>query len=185
MNEVATKNEAADETDDAPEKFLTFRLHDEEYGVDILKVREIIAFQDVTPLPRMPAHVMGVINLRGQIIPIVDLSMKLGMSGLERTNETCIVVIDVETENEDIAQFGCVVHSVRDVLDIRPSQVEPLPKLSSTIDTKFIRGLGKIGDDEKVVGLLDIDLVISTEDVELVDGVNEDDAQHRHAPAEA
>ena len=147
-------------------KYLSFLLATEEYGVGILKVREIIALQDITSLPRMPDYIRGVINLRGRIIPVIDLRVKLGMDVPPDTAHTCIVVLDVENAKESSsAQIGCIVDTVSEVLDITSSQVEPPPKLGSNIDTGFIMGLGKIQDRNKVVALLDIDRVLSTADI--------------------
>jgi purine-binding chemotaxis protein CheW len=149
-------------------KYLSFLLQAEEYGVRILRVREIIAIQDVTPLPRMPEYIRGVINLRGRIIPIIDLRLKLGMTAPENTAHTCIIVLEVEGQSEgEIVQIGCVVDTVSEVLDIAAGQVEPPPRFGSSIPVDFILGLGKVGEEnqEKVIALIDIDRVLSQSEV--------------------
>lgn len=158
-------------------KYLSFLLQGDEYGVRILKVREIIALQDVTPLPRMPEYIRGVINLRGRIIPIADLRMKLGMEAPEDTAHTCIIVLEVRGQNEgEFALTGCVVDTVSEVLDITSAQVEPPPRLGASISTDFILGLGKIEDKEKVIALIDIDRVLCADEViEMIrDGAQEE-----------
>jgi len=147
-------------------KYLAFLLQGAEYGVRILKVREIIAMQDVTPLPRMPEYIEGVINLRGRIIPIVDLRLKLGMEAPERTAQTCIIVLEiVRSAESEIAQIGCVVDTVSEVLDIKSNQVEPPPRFGTAISTVFLLGLGKIEEKNKVIALLDIDTVLANSEI--------------------
>lgn len=140
-------------------KFLTFRIADEEYGVEILKVREIMGIMDITSVPRMPVYMKGVINLRGSVIPVVDLRLKFGLDEIEHTEETCIIVVDVGRE------VGVIVDRVSEVLDIPGSDIEPPPSMGGSVDTSFIVGLGKVGDFVKI--LLNIDHVLSTD--ELVD----------------
>lgn len=140
-------------------KFLTFRIADEEYGVEILKVREIMGIMAITSVPRMPVYMKGVINLRGSVIPVVDLRLKFGLDEIEHTEETCIIVVDVGRE------VGVIVDRVSEVLDIPGSDIEPPPSMGGSVDTSFIVGLGKVGDFVKI--LLNIDHVLSTD--ELVD----------------
>ena len=138
-------------------KFLSFYLSKEEYGMAILKVREIIGMVDVTPLPRTPDFVRGVINLRGKIIPVIDLRLKFGMQPAEYTNETCIVVVDVAKDAETILQVGCIVDTVCEVLTVDKEQFEPSPRCANG-SGDFVAGLGKLAD--RVLILLDIDKVI-------------------------
>jgi len=133
-------------------KYLTFSLASEEYGVEILKVREIIGIMDITAMPQMPAYVKGVINLRGKVIPVIDLRLKFGMEPAEYTDQTCIVVVDVGS------LVGVIVDTVQEVLDIQDSQIDPPPPLGASVDTSFVMGMGKIKDDVKI--LLDIDKVL-------------------------
>ncbi|MFT4542771.1 MAG: purine-binding chemotaxis protein CheW [Planctomycetota bacterium] len=159
-------------------KYLSFMLGGEEYGVRILKVREIIAFQDVTPLPRMPEFIKGVLNLRGRIVPVIDLRMKLGVSCPDITPHSCIVVLEVEAagDSETLAQIGCIVDTVSEVLDINSEHMAPAPRFTGSLNTSFILGLGKIPNKEKVVALLDIDQILSSAEViELALQVAEED----------
>ncbi len=136
-------------------KYLTFRLADEEYGLGILKVREINKIMDITAVPRMPAYVKGVINLRGKVIPVVDLRLRFGLAEAKHTDETCIIVVDVGTET------GVIVDTVQEVLDISDQQIEPPPAVGSDVNTEFILGMGKVGDRVKI--LLDINRVLGNE----------------------
>ena len=136
-------------------KYLTFKLADEEYGVEILKVREIIGIMQITAVPRMPAHVKGVINLRGKVIPVVDLRLKFGLEEAEHTEQTCIIVVNVGQE------IGIVVDTVSEVLDIAGENIEPTPSMGGSVDTSFILGMGKVGEVVKI--LLDIGKVLSTD----------------------
>lgn len=138
-------------------KFLSFRLSREEYGIAILKVREIIGMVDVTALPRTPDFVLGVVNLRGRIIPVIDLRRKFGMAPAEFTNETCIVVVDCGVDTESEFRVGCVVDSVSEVLTIAGQDFEGPPRCANE-SGDYIAGLAKL--KERVLILLDIDKVI-------------------------
>jgi purine-binding chemotaxis protein CheW len=138
-------------------KYLTFALAHEEYGLEILKVREIIGYMDITAVPQTPHHVKGVINLRGQVIPVIDLRGKFGMDSTEVTDETCIIVVEI-TQNNRAYNTGIVVDHVQEVLDIAGKDIEEAPQFGSSVDTNFILGMGKIGDTVKI--LLDIDKVL-------------------------
>ncbi|MGE3175299.1 MAG: chemotaxis protein CheW [Planctomycetota bacterium] len=138
-------------------KYLSLFLSKEEYGIEILKVREIIGMVDVTPLPRTPDYVKGVINLRGKIIQVVDLRAKFGMQGCDYTHETCIVVVEVVREDESTMQVGCIVDTVSEVLTVGPEQCEGPPNCSHQAGA-YIAGLGKL--EKRVLILLDIDRVL-------------------------
>jgi purine-binding chemotaxis protein CheW len=142
-------------------KYLTFALGAEEYGLEILKVREIIGHMEITAIPQTPMHIKGVINLRGQVIPIIDLRLKFGMDEEEITEETCIIVVDI-AQNGTQFLTGIVVDHVSEVLDVEGENIEPAPQFGSTVDTKFILGIGKIGDSVKI--LLNINEVMGGED---------------------
>jgi len=145
-------------------KFLTFRLGDEEYGLGILNVREIIGIIDITPLPQTPEYVKGVINLRGKIIPVMELRTRFGLPPISYGEETCIIVVEVEDEGETSAfQMGVVVDTVSEVLDIAEDRIEPAPKFGCRLDTAFIMGMGKSKD--RVITLLDVDAVLSRADL--------------------
>ncbi len=136
-------------------KYLTFSLAEEEYGLEIMKVREIIGIMDITAVPQMPAHVKGVINLRGKVIPVVELRLKFGMESAEYTEATCVIVVDVGT------LVGIIVDTVQEVLNIKGEQIDPPPPLGASVDTTFILGMGKVKEEVKI--LLDIDKVLNEE----------------------
>ncbi|MCH8269938.1 MAG: purine-binding chemotaxis protein CheW [Planctomycetes bacterium] len=174
---------------DKENKFLTFRLGQEEYGVEILKVREIIGIIDVTPLPQTPDYVKGVINLRGKIIPVIELRAKFTLPTVEYTEETCVIVMEVsEGDESEQFQMGVIVDSVNEVLDISRNQIEPAPRFGCALNTEYILGVGKvtIDDKEKVIILLEIDKVLTESEVESIrsasrsrdtDRFNEENAQ--------
>ena len=138
-------------------KYLTFALGGEEYGIGILKVKEIIGLMSITPVPKTPTHMRGVINLRGKVIPVVDLRVKFGMERGESTDRTCIVVVEIASDNGKIF-IGIVVDSVSEVLNIRAAEIEDTPGFGSTLDTAYILGMAKSGQGLKI--LLDIDKVL-------------------------
>jgi purine-binding chemotaxis protein CheW len=143
-------------------KYLTFALAHEEYGLEILKVREIIGYMDITAVPQTPSHIRGVINLRGQVIPVVDLRTKFGMETAEVTEQTCIIVVEI-TQSGRKFNTGIVVDLVQEVLDIAGNDIEEAPQFGGSVDTDFILGMAKIGDSVKI--LLDIDRVLAGGDI--------------------
>jgi purine-binding chemotaxis protein CheW len=139
-------------------KYLTFRLAEEEYGLEILKVQEIIQMQAVTKVPRTPDYVRGVINLRGKVIPVVDLRTKFGLPNSKDTEKTCIIVVQI-THADAKVTTGIIIDEVKEVLDIKEENIEETPSFGASVKTEFILGMGKIGDSVKI--LLDIDKVMS------------------------
>jgi purine-binding chemotaxis protein CheW len=139
-------------------KYLTFVLAEESYGLEILKVREIIGMLDITPVPRTPAYVKGVINLRGRIIPVVDLRAKFSIGAGVTTFQNCIIVVDVRRGRETV-QMGVIVDEVSEVVNIVDDRIDPSPEFGEGIRTDFILGLGKVGS--KIIILLDIDKVLA------------------------
>ena len=135
-------------------KYLTFSLGQEEYGVEILKVREIIGVMDITPVPQTPKYVKGVINLRGKVIPVVDLRLKFKMEERSYDERTCIIVVEIKTKGSTIL-MGVVVDSVSEVMPIPSDQIEPPPEMGGSIKSSYIMGMAKTKDDVKI--LLDID----------------------------
>jgi len=142
-------------------KYLTFVLGNEEYGLEILKVREIIGMMDITSVPQTPKFVKGVINLRGKVIPIVDLRLKFSMPEAEYTKETCIIVVDIKG-----IFVGIVVDTVKEVLDIKEEDIEETRALGSTVNTDFMLGMAKVKGAVKI--LLDIEKVLDSSQFELI-----------------
>jgi purine-binding chemotaxis protein CheW len=138
-------------------KYLTFALAHEEYGLEILKVREIIGYMDVTAVPQTPHHVKGVINLRGQVIPVVDLRAKFGMEVVAITDQTCIIVVEIDHSRRK-SSTGIIVDRVQEVLDIDGENIEEAPQFGVSVNTDFILGMAKVGESVKI--LLDIDKVL-------------------------
>ena len=143
------------------QQFLTFNLADEYYGVDILKVQEIKGYTNVTKIPNTPEYLKGVLNLRGTIVPIVDLRMKFGMGVTEPTSFTVVVVVNVRNR-----VMGFLVDAVSDVLDLNAKDIQAPPELGSTVDITFVAGIGNSNDH--LVTLLDIDRVLTEEEVQVV-----------------
>lgn len=140
-------------------QFLTFQLGSELYGVDILRVQEIKGYTAVTKIPNTPPHIKGVLNLRGTIVPIVELRTKFGMPTIEYTMFTVIVVVVVKEK-----VMGLVVDAVSDVLDISRKDIQPAPEFGTKVDVSFVNGIGKSG--EKLVALLDMDRLLSDGDMQ-------------------
>jgi len=143
-------------------KYLTFALAGEEYGIGILKVKEIIGIMPITPVPKTPDFVKGVINLRGKVIPVVDLRRKFGMAAMEATERTCIIVVEIAFGGASIA-MGIVVDSVSEVLNIRAAEIEDTPSFGSKLNTDYILGMAKASQSVKI--LLDIDRVMTSEEI--------------------
>jgi purine-binding chemotaxis protein CheW len=138
-------------------KYLTFALGREGYGIEILKVREIFGCMEITAIPRTPHYVKGVLNLRGQVISVVDLRLKFGMEEAERTEETCIIVVETTAAGRKVS-IGLIVDKVSEVMSIAEENIEDAPNFGMSVDAQFIRGMGKTGSSVKI--LLDIDKVL-------------------------
>ena len=147
-------------------KYLTFKLAEEEYGLEILKVQEIIQMQAVTHVPRTPEYVRGVINLRGKVIPVIDLRIKFTLNSTVDTEKTCIIVVQIDHGHVGVLTMGIIIDEVKEVLDIRAENIEETPSFGSSINTEFILGMGKIGTSVKI--LLDIDKVMSIQDLSAI-----------------
>ena len=143
-------------------KYLTFALGKEEYGLEILKVREIFGYMEITAIPRTPSYVRGVINLRGQVMAVVDLRAKFSMDSVERTDQTCIIVVEISCGGRKIST-GMIVDHVSEVLEVPGDKIEDPPSFGTSVDSDFILGLGKIGDSVKI--LLDIDKVLEADEI--------------------
>jgi len=149
-------------------QYLTFKLEEEIFALDVAKVREILDFTDITKVPQTPDFMRGVINLRGSVVPVVDMRLKFGMSKSEKTVNTCIVVAEVTTEGETTV-LGALADSVQEVIELEPAQIEPAPRIGTKLRTDFIRGMGK--HDGRFVMILDIDKVFSSDEITLVQEV--------------
>jgi purine-binding chemotaxis protein CheW len=144
-------------------KYLTVVLDNEAYGIAVLKVREIIRLQKITPVPQMPVFVKGVINLRGRVIPVIDLRLKFGLKA-EMGERTCVVVVQIAIDSTRNVQMGLVVDSVEEVVNLTGSEIEPTPEFGARIDTSYLLGLAKVKGVVKT--LLDIERVVAPETVE-------------------
>jgi len=144
-------------------KYLTFSLAGEEYGIGILKVKEIIGIMAITPVPQTPGYVKGVINLRGKIIPVIDLRAKFDMESSAYTERTCIIVVEISSGERKI-MMGIVVDSVSEVLNIKTGEIADTPAFGARLDTAYILGMAKMDGGVKI--LLDIDCVLSNREIE-------------------
>ncbi len=146
-------------------KYLTVNLDEEAYGLAVLKVREIIRMQKITPIPQMPDYVRGVLNLRGRVIPVVDLRVKFGLKA-EFAERTCIVVVQVKLPSTQSVQMGLIVDSVEEVVNLNAQDIEPTPDFGTRIDTSYLLGMAKVKGQVKT--LLDIDRVVGSDTVEQI-----------------
>ncbi|MHB9097789.1 MAG: chemotaxis protein CheW [Syntrophales bacterium] len=160
--ETAVLDQAVRAIADREGKYLTFALAGEEYGIGILKVKEIIGLMTITTIPQTPGYVKGVINLRGKVIPVADLRLKFGMEAMEYNDRTCIIVVEIAGTGRTIL-MGIVVDSVSEVLNIKGGDIEDTPNFGSHLNTAFILGMAKINGSVKI--LLDIDRVFREEEV--------------------
>ena len=145
-------------------QYLTFKLADEIFAFDVAKVREILELVSITKVPQTPEFMRGVINLRGSVVPVIDLRLNFGMQCTEDTVNTCIIVVEVNL-NEEAIILGVLADSVQEVVEMEPDLIEPPPRLGTRLNTEFIKGMGKVDND--FVMILDIDKVFSAD--ELVD----------------
>ena len=165
---AATKNQADNSETGREGKYLTFTLANEEYCIGILKIREIIGMMPVTTVPQTPPFVKGVINLRGKVIPVLDLRLRFGMSEIDYTERTCIIVVEIES-TAGIIQIGIVVDGVSEVLNIKAEDIENPPAIGTKLDTDYILGMSKMGGGVKI--LLDIDRVLSSEEIDEIEKI--------------
>lgn len=149
-------------------QYLTFKLQDEVFGLAIGKVREVLDFTTITKVPRTPDYMRGVINLRGSVVPVVDLHLKFGLEQTEKTVNTCIIIVEIDMDGE-ITVVGALADSVQEVVDLEPEQIEPAPKIGTKLNTAFIKGMGK--REEEFIILLDIDKVFSSDEISQVQRV--------------
>jgi len=166
MKKSEKMNQAVKAAEEKEGKYLTFTLGDEEYGIGILKIKEIIGMMPFTSVPQTPNFVKGVINLRGKVIPVIDLRLRFGMESIDYTDRTCIIVVEVEGEAGKI-MIGIVVDTVSEVLNIKAEDIEETPAFGTKLNTDYIMGMAKIGGGVKI--LLDIDKVLKSEEIKLLE----------------
>ena len=162
---MSTATAPASTTASLAGKYLTVVLDNEAYGIGVLKVREIIRLQKITPVPQMPGFVKGVINLRGRVIPIIDLRVKFGLKA-EFAERTCIVVVQVKLPSDQVVQMGLIVDSVEEVVTLTAGEIEPTPDFGAKISTEYLLGMAKVKGAVKT--LLDIDRVVAPETVQAI-----------------
>jgi purine-binding chemotaxis protein CheW len=154
-------------------QYLTFQMEEEIFALDVGKVREILDYTNITKVPQTPDYMKGVINLRGSVVPVVDMRLKFNMAAQDRTVDTCIIVVEITIDKEQTI-LGALVDSVQEVFELEPSQVEPAPRIGTKLNTDFILGMGK--RDEHFVIILDIDRVFSSEELDIVSSMRGDAA---------
>ena len=150
-------------------KYLTFCLENEEYGIGILKVKEIIGMMPITSVPRTPEFVKGVVNLRGKVIPVMDLRLKFSMEAIPYSERTCIIVVEIDSQDTTVL-IGIVVDAVSEVLNIREDEIEETPAFGTELNTEYILGMAKMEGGVKI--LLNIDMVLSTQEIEELEKVS-------------
>ncbi len=167
MAELAEKmDQAVKAMADREGKYLTFSMADEEYGIGILKIKEIIGMMPITTVPQTPEFVKGVINLRGKVIPVIDLRLRFGMDAIDYTERTCIIVVEIDGSVGTV-QIGIVVDAVSEVLNVNGEEIEETPTFGAKLNTDYILGMAKMEGGVKI--LLDIDRVLSGEEIEILE----------------
>ncbi|MGD9157148.1 MAG: chemotaxis protein CheW [Desulfobacteraceae bacterium] len=160
-------------------QYLTFKLDQEVFSLAITQVREVLDFTEVTKVPRMPEFMRGVINLRGGVVPVVDLRLKFGLTATDRSVDTCVIIMEIDIEGETTL-IGALADSVQEVMTIEPENIEPPPRIGTRLNTEFIKGMGKKSDDFIII--LDIDKVFSSDELE---GLQTADKHHPLAEGSA
>jgi len=146
-------------------QYLTFTLGNEDFALEISKVREVLDYTAITRIPRMPDFIRGVINLRGSVVPIVDLRLKLDMNAVEKTVDTCIVIVEIMIDGE-LTQIGILADSVKEVINLDPASISPPPRIGTKLKNEFVKGVGQ--QEGRFLIILDIDRVLSEEELEIV-----------------
>lgn len=164
MERLASKNDQGIKKDvlEREGKYLTFKLAEEEYGIGILKIKEIIGMMPITIVPQTPPFIKGVINLRGKVIPVIDLRLRFSLPPIDYTDRTCIIVVEISGETSDI-MIGIVVDTVSEVLNIKAREIEDTPRFGTKLDTAYILGMAKLEGGVKI--LLDIDRVLRADEI--------------------
>ncbi len=164
------------------QQYLTFTVATEVFAIAISAIKEIIEYRPPTEVPMMPPHIRGVINLRGRVVPVIDLAVRFGRTKAEASRRTCIVILEIHQEDQQ-QEIGVVVDAVSAVLDMADADIEPPPKFGAKLRTDFISGMGKI--DDKFVIILDVDKVLSIAELSMLDGIGEGDMPALPAPENA
>jgi purine-binding chemotaxis protein CheW len=168
MATITQSTLASDKVDRRAGKYLTFTLGKEEFAIQVLGVREIMGIQEITAVPQMPAYVKGVLNLRGKVIPVVDLRLKFGLEELEYTQRTCIIVVQIASPGETL-QIGIIVDGVSEVVTMQANDIEDTPDFGHGVQTPYLLGLAKIKNKVKI--LLDINMVLSPREMQGLNGL--------------
>lgn len=149
------------------DKYLTFRVGESDFGIDLLRIKEIIEYASVCDIPMVPGHIRGVINLRGNVVPVIDLARRIGIEGDDETgNRSCIIIIDIKVQGESV-DLGIVVDAVNKVYEIETADVEHAPAFGANIRTEYIKGMGRI--DRQFIVLLELDNVLDVEDLAITE----------------
>lgn len=156
------------------DKYLVFRLADETYGFPALRVKEIIRYQEITPVPQMPVYIKGIINLRGRIIPVIDMRVKFQLGRAELDKRTCIVITLIENNEDRVVPIGLIVDAVNEVVPLPPQNIEATPDFGHKVHVDYIKGLARV--NEQVVTLLDIDRMVTDETVKLLEKARQESA---------
>ncbi len=164
MNNETEQNDLTQ--DDEAIQYLTFKLDGESFATEISKVREVLEYTQITPVPRSPEFMQGVINLRGSVVPVVDLRLQFGMAAIKQTVDSCIIIIEVNIEGTSTV-LGALTDSVQEVIDLKPEQLEPAPSFGTRIDNDFVQYMGKLED--RFVIVLDMNKVFSLEQINKVE----------------
>lgn len=176
MGQIIRSNQrAAAVVDDVPDKYLTFNLGNDIYAIEVLRIKKIIEFGDITHVPMVPPYIRGILNLLGDVVPVIDLQICFEEESSETTRRTCIVIVEVR-RGDKIIDMGIVVDAVNNVIELLASQIAPPPDLGDSVKTNFIHGIGKVND--QFILLLDMDHVLSMEQLKVVQKVT------RHAAPE-
>lgn len=147
--------------EDSPQ-FVTFQLGEELFGVKVARTREILNLTPITKIPQTPDYMLGVINLRGQVVPVIDMRLRLGMAAGRKTQDTCIIIVEIAYEDE-IVVVGALADAVCEVLELNAEDIEPTPRLGTRLDNRFIQGMGKV--NEEFLILLDIDRIFNCDEL--------------------
>jgi len=153
-------------------QYLTFRVGEEDFALDVSNVREILEFTSITKVPKTPEYMRGVINLRGSVVPVLDMRLKFGLTEAQKTIDTCIIVLEVDIDGEKTV-IGALVDSVQEVFELDPQHIEPAPRIGTRLRTDFIRGMGK--RDDRFIIILNIDKVFSSEELTAVQNLEKNE----------